>query len=286
MVWLIAAVCIAAIGTAGITVVVSYAVGATAPTPTQGGTPPFVGGDLHVLASFDDGLYVGGHGGAARSSDAGRSWSPLTSLEGADPMGWASTDGGMLVGGHPGLFRSTDGGTTFTMLTGANAVSDVHAIGGTGATVYLASPVAGFLASVDGGATWEVRNTRIGPTFMGTLLVDPANPELVIAPDMSNGLIVSSDGGATWRTLGGPGGTMSAAWDPSDRNRIVSIGMGESAITTDGGKTWTPMQVPDGTSAAVFSLDGGTLFTGVLSGTGVAVVSMSNDDGKTWTKLG
>jgi len=249
-----------------------------------GEAAPFVGGDLHVLASVEDRLYVGGHDGAAVSDDGGRSWAALESLRGADPMGWAQTSDAMLVGGHPGLYRSTDNGTTFTKVSGEGAVPDVHALGAAGDTAYLASPQAGFLVSTDSGVTWRSRNAQVGRGFMGTILVDPADPRRLIAPDMANGLVTSADGGATWTRLGGPGGAMAAAWDPADTDRLVAIGMTGSAISSDGGGTWTPLQVPDGTSAAAFSPDGGTLYVAALDGDS-ATTYASTDDGKTWTKL-
>lgn len=248
-----------------------------------GGDAPYVGGDLHVLTGVDDRLYVGGHDGAAVSTDGGRSWAALESLRGADPMGWAQTADGMLVGGHPGLYRSTDDGATFTQVSGDGAVPDVHALGAAGNTAYLASPQAGFLASSDGGVTWQSRNTQVGQGFMGTILVDPANPQRLIAPDMANGLVTSSDGGATWSRLGGPGGAMAVAWDPTNIDRLVAVGMADSAISTDGGRTWSPFPVPNGTSAATFSPDGETLYAAALDGD-TATTYASTDAGETWTQ--
>jgi len=173
----------------------------------------YVGGDPHTLTVAAGRLYVGG-----------KSWAPVTSHRGADAMGWAVTPAGILAGGHPGLFRSTDGGSTFTKAAGLGQVSDVHALGAAGTTAYLASPQAGLLTSSDGGPTWQPRNTDVERSFMGTILVDPANPQRLVAPDMQNGLVTSTDGGATWTSLGGPGGAMAAAWDPTNTQRLVAVG--------------------------------------------------------------
>ncbi len=160
----------------------------------------------------------------------------------------------------------------------------MHALGGAGDAAYLASPQAGLLASSDGGTTWEPRNTAVGQGFMGTILVDPADPNRIIAPDMENGLVTSSDGGRTWAVLGGPGGAMSAAWDPTNTERLLAVGMGGGALSVNGGRTWTEMQLPGGTSAATFSTDGKAMYAGALDGD-TARTYRSTDDGQTWTEL-
>ncbi len=272
---------------AGAAVLVAGGIYLAAQNGDAGGTDsarPYVGGDLHTITAIDSRLYVGGHDGVAVSTDEGQTWTPVPSLQGADAMGWAQTSSGLLVGGHPGLFTSTDDGTTFAKATGDSQVGDVHALGAAGNTVYLASPQAGLLTSDDGGSTWTRRNSTLSQTFMGNILVDPSDPQHVIAPDMQNGLVASSDGGDTWTVLGGPAGAMSVGWDPTDTQRLIAVGMDGGAISDDGGRTWTDLQLPDATSAATFSADGTTLYAAGLDGD-TARVSASTDNGKTWNEL-
>lgn len=245
---------------------------------------PYVGGDLHTVTVIDGRLYVGGHDGVAESTNEGKSWRAVPSLKGADAMGWGQTRSGLLVGGHPGLYRSTDSGATFVKATGDSHLGDIHAVGAAGDTVYAASPQAGLLSSSDGGATWASRNPAVGQTFMGTILVDPADPDYLIAPDMQSGVVTSNDGGRTWTVLGGPGGTMSLAWDTTDRRRLISVGMDGGALSRDHGVTWTDLQLPDGTSAATFSDDGTTMYAAALDGD-TARVYASVDGGQTWSEL-
>lgn len=242
---------------------------------------PTVGGDLHTVTSIGDALFVGGHAAVAVSHDGGRIWNEVDSLAGADAMGWAVTPDAVLVGGHPGLFRSNDDGSTFSQVSDVS-FTDVHALGGTGATVYLASPQAGLLASTDGGQNWEVRNAKAGRSFMGTILVDPQNPQRLIAPDMSGGLALSTDGGGSWTSTGGPMGAMAADWNPTDTDQIVAVGMNGAARSTDGGATWQDLAVPKGTSAMAYTDNGKALIAGVLQGE-QAVTYRSTDNGVTWT---
>lgn len=243
---------------------------------------PVVGGDLHTLYVLGDALFVGGHDAVAASRDGGRSFQQVPSLAGADAMGWAGTADTVLVGGHPGLYRSTDRGSTFARITGARAVPDVHALGGTGSTLYLASPQAGLLASTDSGNSWQVRNSEAGRSFMGTILVDPANPSRLIAPDMSAGLSVSNDGGRSWTPLGGPAGAMAAAWNPVNTRQILAVGMDGGGLSSDGGATWRPITLPPATSAVTYDPTGRTLYAGALNGQ-QARVYRSTDNGATWT---
>lgn len=258
--------------------------GTSAPTPSAASAPT-VGGDLHTVFVRGTDVYVGGHDAVVVSGDAGRTFSSVPTLAGADAMGWASTGSTVLVGGHPGLYRSTDSGSTFSLVTGAGRVPDVHALGGAGNTLYLASPSAGLLASTDGGASWQVKNAQAGRSFMGTILVDPANPARLIAPDMSAGLSTSSDGGRTWKVLGGPAGAMAATWNPTDTNQILAVGMDGGALSKDGGASWQPVTMPAGTSAVTYDPTGRTLYAGALNGT-QAHTFRSTDSARTWTPTG
>jgi photosystem II stability/assembly factor-like uncharacterized protein len=244
-----------------------------------------VGEDLHTVFVLGDALYVGGHDAVGVSRDGGRSFQAVPSLAGADVMGWASSGSAVLVGGHPGLYRSTDRGATFTRATGAGAVPDVHALGGAGDTLYLASPQAGLLVSTDAGVTWQVRNAQAGRSFMGTILVDPGNTARLIAADMSVGLTTSRDGGRTWTVLGGPSGVMAVAWKPGDTGQLVAVGMDGGALSSDGGTTWRPVSLPPGTSAVAYDPTGGTLYAGVLNG-GRARLYRSVDGANTWSLTG
>ncbi len=258
-------------------------------TGQETGAAPFVGGDLHsFVVSPDDPnlLFVGGHQAVSTSTDGGRTWSSVESLQDADAMGWAFLDGVIWLGGHPGLEVSTDAGKTFEPQSEGLPATDIHALGGSGATLYAASPAAGFLASTDGGASWEVRNAGVGQGFMGAMLVDPSDVDRVVAPDMNAGAVESRDGGRTWRALGGVAGAMWVSWDPTNLDRIIVTGSSASAVSLDAGETWTPLDVPAGVS--VVQIDPGDprlWYAAALSPDGTASVSISSDRGSTWAPL-
>jgi photosystem II stability/assembly factor-like uncharacterized protein len=251
----------------------------TSASPVDG---PRLGGDLHTVSVVGRRLFLGGHAAVASSEDGGATWQLVATLRAADAMGWAVTSSGILVGGHPGLYRSIDGGKTFSRQNAAAAPGDVHALGGVGDRVYLASPQSGLLTSADGGRSWRVLNDRVGRSFMGTILVDPRDPARLVVPDMSSGVMMSGDAGRSWTSLGGPMGAMAVGWNPTNTKQIIAVGMNGAERSTDGGLTWKQADLPNGTRAVSYDPTGATVYVGVAVG-GLGVAYRSTDDGATWT---
>lgn len=252
-------------------------------------SPAYVGGDLHSFVAVPGKpglLFTGGHQAVSVSEDGARSWSAVESLQDADAMGWAVLDAGIWVGGHPGLEVSTDGGRSFEPRNDGLPATDIHALGGTGSMLFAASPAAGFLASSDAGTTWEVRNRTVGQSFMGALLVDPSNPEHIIAPDMRAGAVQSLDGGRNWTALGGVPGAMWVSWDPANRDQIVVSGLGAAAMSGDGGASWESLDVPPGSSIVqIDPTNPETWYSAALTEDDAVAVSVSSDGGTTWDPL-
>lgn len=224
-------------------------------------TAPAVGGDLHAVTALGSRVFVGGHGGAAFRTPSG-GWTHIGSLDNKDVMAWAGTGSLVLAGGHAGLYRSTDDGSTFVEAPGL-AVSDVHALGAAGDTVYVASPEAGVLVSADNGKTFEQRSS-VGRAFMGTIWVDPNNPNIAIAPSMQDGAVKTTDGGKTWGALSSSSGAMAVAVENGGA-QILVLGMDSAESSTDGGATWSAVEVPTGSLAAAYTADG-RLVVAVLAG--------------------
>jgi photosystem II stability/assembly factor-like uncharacterized protein len=247
---------------------------------------PFVGGDLHSLVSDPmtaGRVFVGGHGGVAVSSDDARTFTAVRSLDAADAMGWAFNDAGIWLGGHPGL-RLATAGLNFASHSGGLPGSDVHALGGTDDILYAASPNIGVFASTDDGRTWQMRTTRDGQSFMGRILVDPADADHAVAPTMDAGAVESNDGGRTWHRLGGPESVMWVSWLGGDTDRLAVSGGGQAAISPDGGKTWSGLSLPDGASIVEgAATEPNRLYAAGLRGTR-ARLWVSTDGGGSWRR--
>lgn len=241
------------------------------------GAGPVVGGDLHAVGELGDRMFVGGHGGAGYRAGTG-GWSQIDTLDDKDIMGWAQSDAGLLAGGHAGLYRSRDDGSTFEAVPGL-PVRDVHALGAAGKRVYVGSPEGGILVSDDGGTTFTQRSTT-GQDFMGTIWIDPFNPDVAIAPSMKSGAVKTTDGGASWISMGSSSGAMAVAVDSTGQN-LVAIGMDGAETSVDGGATWASVDVPKGASAAAYT-SRGELVVAVLLGDRAGVYTEANG---TWDLL-
>jgi hypothetical protein len=245
---------------AAVTVVV-IVVGTLATRGSAAEDGPRVGGDLHAVGEVGDRLFAAGHNGAGYRATSG-AWTQIDALDDKDVMAWTQAGASLLAGGHGGLYRSLDNGSTFDVVRDL-PVSDVHAVGAVGERVYVASPELGVVVSDDGGTTFESASAA-GLDFMGTIWVDPSNPDVAVAPSMQSGVVKTTDGGATWASMGTSSGSMAAAVDASGQ-RMVTIGMDGSESSNDSGATWTLLEVPAGASAATYT-SGGELVVAVLSG--------------------
>ena len=246
------------------------------------------GDHVHALQEVaDSDLLLGLHGALYRSEDQGASWD-LAGLEGQDAMslGAQDPDGLLFVAGHDVLQRSRDGGATFEPLAPADLPSlDIHAFAQSASdpdTVYAFVVGFGVFVSTDAGETWEARagagQTVGADTF--ALLVDPEDPDVILAGGGQSGLARSADGARTF-TVVDEAGVGSLTADPDDPDRVValtSVGVQESE---DGGQTWSVVGPPDVAGQPV-TIAAGTQGRMWLVAEEPRQLYVSTDGGSTW----
>jgi hypothetical protein len=215
-----------------------------------------------------------------------------------------------------GVWKTTDGGLHWTPLTDSQPSLSVGAIAldptntsvvyvGTGEGNGSGDNYAGvgILKSTDGGQTWtNIQGPFVGD-FIGSLAVDPANPQILLATDFSfpflfaSEVFRSTDGGTTWTRVS----TFNFADVLFDHNHpgVAYAGGIDSngpvvEKSTDDGATWTAIEhLPQssGTVRAKLTLSGSTLYAafgdscapgGCIDG---ATLVKSTDAGATWTQL-
>jgi hypothetical protein len=98
----------------------------------------------------------------------------------------------------------------------------------------------GFIASADGGRTWEALSAGVGgPVDFHQMAVSKADPEVIYGNH--SGLQVSRDGGRTWHRVGPPPeGTIDFAASARDAERLFAATQLGLLVSEDRGRSWQP----------------------------------------------
>jgi photosystem II stability/assembly factor-like uncharacterized protein len=192
---------------------------------------------LLVEPGGSKGLLLGTHNGLYRSSDGGRTWRP-DALRGEDAMNLVRPGrSAVWVAGHEVLAQSRDGGRTWSPARPSGLPGlDVHGFAADPRdpqTLYAAIAGTGLYRSRDGGGSFRLLSSRVGPDVMA-LAVAPDGR--ILAGDMQRGLMVSRDGGGTWsRQLAVQ--VMGIAINPKRPSYVLATGPG-ILLSRDGGRRW------------------------------------------------
>lgn len=250
--------------------------------------PP--GGGANALWAYgEQSLLAGALSGAGvfRSTDAGRTWTPLgTDFPGTSVLALHRTPLGAVYAGTPdGVVRLAPGEAAWADLSDGlpearGVFSFTEAADGTlfaagfGA-VYQLAPGAGAWTATGLTADANTLFTGVGQTADGRLL----------AARRDGAVFRSADAGATWTAVGAlPGGTGPAAFvRDGDGTLYAAAGTGGVARSADDGDTWTSAGTGlSGTDVTVTMLaDDGTLYVGTRSDG----VFRLTGDGDAWEPL-
>ena len=230
-----------------------------------------------------------------------------------------------------GVWRTANAGVTWDPLFDGQPIASIGAMAvapsdpriiyvGTGEASIRSDITygAGVYKSSDGGATWHalgLEETR----HIGKVLVDPANPDVVLVaalghaygPNAERGVFRSTDGGRTWtKTLfkDPDTGAIDLAADPGDA-RVVYAALWQARRTpweqyqpdegpgsglyksSDGGATWTPIAghgLPAGPYGRIGLAvgSGGRVYALIGAIRGAGGLYRSDDAGATWQLAG
>ncbi len=208
----------------------------------------FTGQTVSALAldpSLPGVLHVAAQGGIWTSVDYGGHWtahdapfrSEIVWTLAVDP----SSSQRLYAGTHKGLYLSNDKGENWEPVGAAPQVSvRAMARGLTDpAYLYIATDH-GLWHSPDGGVTWQTMdNQRSLP--ITTVLVDPADDDVLLAIQGSHRLLRSPDQGRTWSpllSLAASHFALAVAVDPYDPQRLFLGTTRGLYASLDGGRTW------------------------------------------------
>ncbi|HYL35833.1 MAG TPA: hypothetical protein VEV17_07975 [Bryobacteraceae bacterium] len=215
-------------------------------------------------------LFASTDGGLFKTSDAGASWSAVSSPKGLD--GWSMSlaidpqTSGTLYAGLSGdrVYKSTDGGASWSAPSGdmedylsSLALPGSLAIDPQNPATLYAAMHHGVYKSTDGGGSWSAATAGLPLELdaVRMLAVDPKSSGTVYAACRGDigansgvyagsGVYKSTDGGITWRALnsGLPAQNLevwSLAVDPQDPDAIYAATNSGMFKSTDGGEGWS-----------------------------------------------
>lgn len=210
-------------------------------------------------------------------------------------------DGICFVARASGLYRSDDGGITWRLaydslnppeplITMAVAVSPDFTVD---RTVFAGVP-GGILHSDDGGQTWRVVEMPVPPPDVSSLAVSPyyADDGVVLAGTLADGMFLSMNRGRHWVAwnfgLFDPHILCLALSPNFKRDRTVFAGAETGLFrSSNGGRSWQDLALPVDDAVLSLALSPGYAGDGiVLVGTETRGLFASQDEGRTWQRLG
>jgi hypothetical protein len=171
--------------------------------------------------------------GLIESSDAGRSWQPVSLLgtadfhvlraRGAQVVGYEASRGRLMV--------SADGGRTWRSSMPPSHLADL-VVDPADPARFVAASADGLIRSSDAGRTWSA---MAGPSVA---LAWPA-PRALYAFEADGSVWVSADGGSSWTARTALPGAPAAVTAVVADSVIVALHDGTFASSTDGGRSWS-----------------------------------------------
>ena len=292
---------------------------------------------IDAVIDNPDLLYIGtASGGLWKSSNGGINFDPLFDNESTHSIGaiaiyqenpdiiYVGTGEGNPRNSHNagnGMYKSIDGGKNWTHL-GLEATRNIHRVivhpnnpdivyAGVQGTAWNESTDRGVYKSIDGGQTWEQILYINANTGIGDLVIDPSNPEKLIAAmwefrrwpwhftsgGAGSGLYVTFDGGNNWteRTSedGLPAGQLGrigigiAPSNPAIVYALIEAKKNALYRSEDGGFTFSKVNDSDQVSNRPFYYN--DLFVDPVNENRVyhlaSIVQVTEDGGKTFKRI-
>ena len=171
--------------------------------------------------------------------------------------------------------------------------------------MYLGAATGGVWKTTDGGANWLPLTDTQCSLAMGSIALDPSNPEIVYAGTGEEnfsgdsyygcGILKSTNGGANWTRLGAStfapttnGATIGKiAIHPTSTNVLVAAASNGLQRSTDSGATWALVNAGVATDVVIDPTNGANMYAanGNIFGSASNGVFRSTNAGATWTKV-
>lgn len=236
---------------------------------------------LSAVSAWDSSrvLTAGRYGTLARTSDGGQTWTSCPARAANDILDLAMADAssGWAVGPPNLLERTSDGGRSWMRVAGVGA-STLEGLFRLDATNLFACGLYSFVASTDGGTTWEERNGSLDCHDLHF------SDSLTGLAGTRYGIWRTTDGGYNWDYVAGMGLGGVFGFDFVDQLLgFAAAGIENILGTTDGGVTWTTAYSAPPPSVYLSAVDFADASHGWATGAGGLVVA-TTDGGVSWAE--
>jgi photosystem II stability/assembly factor-like uncharacterized protein len=248
-----------------------------------GPAPPAIEASIAVDSATRTVYIASLGGGILKSKDGGQTFAAanqgLDSLVVAS-LAMAQNDPNLIYAGTgAGIYKTTNGGANWTA-TGSDLLPLSLIIDPTDANILYAGFNGDLQKTTDGGDTWMSSANGIDNPLVFSLAIDPNNTSVLYAGTAGTGAFKSVDGGTTWNPLNVDTTVWSLYVDPTNSNVIYAGSNGNGVYkSTNAGASFVRSGSPAVGVVLALAKSGKRLY----AGTATQGVSVSRDDGVTWT---
>ena len=185
--------------------------------------------------------YALGSGAVHISCNDGATWTrqPHPNASGYSMLVDPNDDAIVYVGTYShGVFRSTDHGKSFSAASAGIVDEVVTTLSAKADGTILAGTRNGIYESADSGNTWSLLTAATAGASVRSILVDPANPNVIYTGTNGNGAYRTSDGGQNWESIGPFSQVNVLAFQPGNASGIVAAAWDGIWHSSDAGTTW------------------------------------------------
>ncbi len=181
------------------------------------------------------------------------------------PLVMDRTDPNVLYFGTYQLYRTSNQGELWASIssdlsrTGTGSISAIAPAESDPRTVYVGTNDGYLQVTIEGGATWSLRNNGLPQRYISDIAVDATNARVAIASVSGFGtghVFRTTDGGVSWQDISGnlPDVPVNAVLHDPGLGNVIYIGTDLGIFrSTNGGGTWTPFN-ENFPNVAVFDL--------------------------------
>jgi photosystem II stability/assembly factor-like uncharacterized protein len=251
-----------------------------------GPAPPAIEASIAADTATNTVLIASLGGGILKSNDGGKTFAAANQGLGSQivaSLAMAQSEPNIIYAGtDAGIYKTLDRGNTWSP-TGSADFPLSMVVDPTNPNIVYAGFNGDLEKTTDGGDTWVSSANGIDNPLVFSLAIDPNSTSVVYAGTAGTGAFKSVDAGASWNPLNVDTTVWSLYVDPANSNVIYAGSNGNGVFkSTNAGVSFVRAGSPAVGVVLALAKSGKRLY----AGTATQGVSVSKDDGATWTNTG